>query len=293
MRDTLATLQLLMVDVFADQPMGGNPAAIFTGGLGLEDTDMQRIARFMNLSETVFLLPPRDTAADYLARTFTVRREIPFAGHATLAAAHAHAAANGAQSRLLQECRAGLIPVECETTGDTPKYVIDLPPPHAEPTGTTVSAVAEALGLPPSAFASTAFPVAATGVRWLLAELNEPADLSRIDIDHARAATVSRSTGSVGITVFARGRADGGAIRLRAFAPAEGIFEDPVCGSCAGAIAAHLGLGQTGDQVIRLIQGEHIGRAGEITIDARRGPQGVVLRLGGRCRSIITGQLRV
>ena len=77
-------LSLHMVDVFGNGPFTGNPVAVVTGGYGLSTTEMQHITRWFNLSETTFILPPTDPAADYRVRIFTLDRELPFAGHPTL-----------------------------------------------------------------------------------------------------------------------------------------------------------------------------------------------------------------
>jgi PhzF family phenazine biosynthesis protein len=101
-----------LVDVFGDGPFTGNPLAVLDGA-GLDTDEMQQIARWMNLSETVFLLPPTTDQADYRVRIFTLERELPFAGHPTLGTCHAWAERSGSdKTRVVQECGAGLVKVE-------------------------------------------------------------------------------------------------------------------------------------------------------------------------------------
>ena len=101
-----------LVDVFADGPVTGNPVAVMDGD-GLDTEDMLQIARWLNLSETTFLLPPTTDEADYRVRIFTLERELPFAGHPTLGTCHAWAERTGsAKDKVVQECPAGLIKVE-------------------------------------------------------------------------------------------------------------------------------------------------------------------------------------
>ncbi len=101
-----------LIDVFGDGPFTGNPVAVLDGE-GLETDDMQRIARWMNLSETTFLLPPTSGDADYQVRIFTLERELPFAGHPTLGTCEAWAERTGStKERVVQECPAGLVRVE-------------------------------------------------------------------------------------------------------------------------------------------------------------------------------------
>jgi len=100
------------VDVFGSGPLQGNPVAVVHDATGLDDDAMAAFARWTNLSETTFLLPPTDPAADYRLRIFTPADELPFAGHPTLGSAHAWLEAGGVpatEGRIVQECGVGLI----------------------------------------------------------------------------------------------------------------------------------------------------------------------------------------
>jgi len=102
------------VDVFSSEPFSGNPLAVVLDADGLSTEVMQRFARWTNLSETTFLLPPTSPEADYRVRIFTLSRELPFAGHPTLGTCHAWLAAGGTPrhpDRIVQECGAGLVTV--------------------------------------------------------------------------------------------------------------------------------------------------------------------------------------
>lgn len=120
------------VDVFSSTPYLGNPLAVILDATDLTGSDMQRIARWTNLSETTFVLPPtpagRDAGADYRVRIFTPDGELPFAGHPTLGTAHAwleHVAGNGGTPQrpgqrpdlIVQECGAGLVRIHRDTGG--------------------------------------------------------------------------------------------------------------------------------------------------------------------------------
>ena len=101
-----------MVDVFTDAPYLGNPVAVVLDGDGLSTEQMQRIARWMNLSETTFVVPPTTADADYRVRIFTPSTELPFAGHPTLGTCHAWLSATGSDKDLVvQECGPGAITV--------------------------------------------------------------------------------------------------------------------------------------------------------------------------------------
>src|SRR5699024_5467973 len=102
------------IDVFGDQPFSGNPLAVVLDAEDLTTADMQRITRWMNLSETAFILPPDNAAADYAVRIFTPTHELPFAGHPTLGSCRAWLNAGYAArdpDHIVQECAAGLITI--------------------------------------------------------------------------------------------------------------------------------------------------------------------------------------
>jgi PhzF family phenazine biosynthesis protein len=101
-----------LVDVFSEGPFSGNPLAVVFEADDLSTESMQQIAWWLNLSETAFLLPARDPGADYRVRIFTLEREIPFAGHASLGTCHAWLSAGGQPrhaSEVIHECAAGLV----------------------------------------------------------------------------------------------------------------------------------------------------------------------------------------
>src|ERR1700727_681577 len=100
------------VDVFTAEPYLGNPVAVVVDAKGLSTEEMQRFARWTNLSETTFVLPAQAGGADYRVRIFTHSRELPFAGHPTLGTCHAWLSGGGHPHRddvIVQQCEAGLI----------------------------------------------------------------------------------------------------------------------------------------------------------------------------------------
>jgi PhzF family phenazine biosynthesis protein len=102
------------IDVFGGKPYAGNPLAVVLGAEGLTAEEMQNFARWANLSESAFLLPPTKQGADYRVRIFTLAHELPFAGHPTLGSCHAWLEAGGKPRQkdlVVQECPAGLVPI--------------------------------------------------------------------------------------------------------------------------------------------------------------------------------------
>ena len=138
----------MQVDVFSPTPYLGNPLAVVLDGEGLADADMQRFARWTNLSETTFVLPPTQPGADYRVRIFTPGGELPFAGHPTLGTCHAWLAAGGQPAqpgRVVQECAKGLIPLRTEDGG---ALAFAAPPSTRTPIGEEeLAPVLRALGL--------------------------------------------------------------------------------------------------------------------------------------------------
>jgi len=108
----MSTFSLSQVNVFSTAPLGGNPVAVIHGAKGLSDAKMSALARWTNLSETTFLLPPTNPLADYQLRIFSPGGELPFAGHPTLGSCHAWLCAGGKpkiSDVVIQQCKAGLV----------------------------------------------------------------------------------------------------------------------------------------------------------------------------------------
>ena len=115
------------VDAFSKNRYYGNPAAVVFDAEGLSQETMQRIAREMNLSETVFVLPPTEPIAHYWSRIFTPQSELPFAGHPTLATAYAMLTSKRvtpAENVLRQQCGIGIVPVTFEREGDDVRFAM-------------------------------------------------------------------------------------------------------------------------------------------------------------------------
>lgn len=239
-----------VVDVFTDRPLQGNPLAVFDGK-GLDDELMQRTARELNLSETVFVLPALGEG-DARVRIFTPSSELPFAGHPVLGTAAVLGQRSGA-SRVRLEMAVGALSVTLERRGAEIVFgEMEQPIPVAEPPPNE-SALLAALGVERSELPIQAYrngPVhvyvalpTAEAVRGLRPDLGALADLGT----------------QLGFSCFAR---DGSSFKTRMFAPELGVGEDPATGSAAGPLAVHLARhGWIGyDEQIEIQQGAEIGR---------------------------------
>lgn len=268
------------VDVFTARPFFGNPVAVVLDGAGLSTAEMQQFAQWTNLSETTFVLPPEDPQASYQVRIFTPRAELPFAGHPTLGTAHAVLEAGIATpvaGRLIQQSAVGLVEVtlgEGSRAFRLPRYAAS-PAPDA-------AGLARALGAAPVAPPQ----ILDVGPQWVILELASAGVVRTLTPDLAALADYDRRHATTGLTLFAR---EGEGLVVRSFAPADGIAEDPVCGSGNGAVAAYrllAGQIKAGDSYTAS-QGREVGRDGQVEIRI----EGSDIHVGGACVTCLTGEV--
>ncbi len=285
--------RFLQLDVFADRLLNGNPLAVVVDAEGLDGAAMQRIARWTNLSETSFLLPPTEPQADYRVRIFTPRQELPFAGHPSVGSAYAAIEAglvDAGKRRLTQQCEAGLLPVQ--VVGDGPARIIHVQAPPArlgEIDDALRAQLASALRVE---LARDDVVLVDNGPHWILCNLGEAAPVRALTPDMAALAALCLRHDAVGVSVFGHERSDVAAMAVRAFCPADGIPEDPVTGSANAAIMAWLGA--RGDRDghglnYRASQGREVGRDGLVDV-ARDAATGAVT-IGGACVIGVRGEL--
>lgn len=278
----------LQLDVFAHRPGAGNPLAVVFDADALDGTEMQAIAHWLGLSETVFLLTPTMTGATHRLRIFTPRRELPFAGHPSVGAAHALLESGRARVRdgqLWQECGAGLLPLSVRDTPGGRDIAVRAPramsrPGSAEPVLASLG-TARTGPLPPVLMDN--------GPWWWCVELTDETAVRNLAPDLAAMAAANRADGSIGVAVFARCTGQPYALVVRAFVPGDGISEDPVTGSANAAIAALLQAhGTLPDHRFRSSQGREVGRDGivEITVDTAGD-----VWIGGLTQTVIDGDL--
>ena len=293
------TRRFWIVDAFSGEPLRGNPAAVVLDAEGLTDSAMQRIAAEFNLSETVFVFAPLDPEADYRARIFTPRAELPFAGHPTLAAAFSvhRSAWLGAETpgRLRQECGIGIVPIEIDAAGDHPVYTMTQAPPEHRPAGLEPEELASLLGCGKHEVSDTPIEIVSTGAPWCVAGIRSRRAIEALDPDLPAIARWSEGAGCEGITVFCDEAADPASrLRLRTFAPRHGIQEDPVCGSGNGAVGAYLAAHHADFRSpfhYRAEQGVEMGRAGAAFVSVREDGGGLRVDVGGTAARFAEGTL--
>jgi PhzF family phenazine biosynthesis protein len=282
-----------VVDVFTERPLLGNPVAVVLDAQGLDTEAMQAIARWTNLSETTFLLPPTTPDADYRLRIFTPRSELPFAGHPTLGSAYAALEAGRVMARggrLVQECGVGLVELAVGGEGPKRRLALALPPATVNPLNSPDLDELEAV-LGRLVVREPAPAIVDVGPVWVIAQLPTADDVLALEPNLARSAAFERRLGATGVSVFGACGDGDAAIEVRSFAPSCGVNEDPVCGSGNGSIAVFRrarGLLPAGGASYVAAQGRRVGRDGrvEVVIDALG-----QVRLGGACMTCIDGIL--
>ncbi len=256
--DTPRRRDFSQVDVFTARALLGNPLAVVHDGSGLSTERMAAFARWTNLSETTFLLPPIHPEADYRVRIFTPGGELPFAGHPTLGSCHVWLQSGGTPRRadtIVQECEIGLVPLR---RGD--RLAFAAPPTSVERVDAELlHRVYAALGLDPARVRDAAW--LSNGFPQLVLLMDSAATVLALKPDHA----ALKELGKVGVVAPHPAGSDVD-FEVRFFAAAIGINEDPVTGSLNANIARW--LIDTDRAAARYVaaQGTAMGRAGRIHV---------------------------
>lgn len=281
--EVLMAHRYLIVDAFSAHPLLGNPVAVVLDAEGLDTEQMLAIARWTNLSETTFVLPATVPNADYRLRIFTPVSELAFAGHPTLGSAKAVVHSGRLSPRdglIVQECKAGLIDVRLQGEGAGQRFTLQLPEARIDilPADQWRD-LEQVFGF--TLDDNTPLAAVDVGIVWGVAEVDSVETLMALQPDQNGCAAFERRNGLTGITLYAR--SSDGNIEARSFAAADGIPEDPVCGSGNGAVAAyrrHIGQLPGTDWSYLSRQGRCVHRDGYVHLSCDG--QGV-LRVGGQC----------
>lgn len=244
------------LDVFTDRPFAGNQLAVFPEAESIPEPALQRLAREIAFSETVFLFPPRQRGHAHI-RIFTPMSEVPFAGHPVLGAAVLVADRLDLTSVTLESGRGEILIDIQVNSGKAPLGTMVQPVPSIAPFA-PVDSLLSALGVTRSLLPVTVYSNGISHVYVMVEDLESVAGLQP---DYSALAEIARgqALGALGFNVFA---GSGTTWKARMFAPAEGIIEDAATGSAAGPLALHLarhGLNPWGAE-ITISQGTEVGR---------------------------------
>ena len=301
-------LRYHLLDVFTDVPFGGNQLAVFVDAPALEPELMQRIAREMNLSETVFVQAPRDPTAARALRIFTPGVELPFAGHPTIGTAHLLvalglvSAEEGERGFFLEEAVGPVAVAVRRRSGGA--LVAELSPaslPETRGSVPTRGEIAALLGIAVEDVVDDgdgdAPQAVSAGVPFLFVPVRDRGVLARVALDLARWRALLASAWSPHVYVFCRDAGGDADIRARMFAPAMGITEDPATGGAAAAFAGYLAW-RVGDRDAELRwvieQGIEMQRPSRLELTAVK-EDGAVrsVRVGGAAVRVGEGVLRL
>ena len=303
------------VDVFTATPYFGNPLAVVLDADGLDDAALQGFARWTNLSETAFLLPPVDPSADYRVRIFTPGGELPFAGHPTLGSCHSWLEAGGqpkSKDVIVQECGVGLVSIRREPPGAGEPRLARLafaapPLKRSAIDPAQLAEVAAALGLNPQQILES--QRLDNGPVWLALLLDSAETVLTLQPDHSALAQMDVKVGVAAIyplvpapALIARANREARAfdssskvtpsaaadLEVRAFAASIGVNEDPVTGSLNASLAQWLMATGHLPERYAASQGVCLGRAGQVALV--RDAQGQVW-VGGESVTCIDGRV--
>lgn len=279
----------VVLDVFTAEPLKGNPLAVVVDAEGLSDAQMAAYARWTNLSETTFLLPPTDPAADYRVRIFTPGGELPFAGHPTLGSCQAWLDAGGVPRQtgsVVQECGVGLVRVR--QIDGAPNRLAFAAPPLRRSGAADAGVVAQVLrALRIGADAVLAVNWIDNGPGWLGVRLHDAAAVRALVPDFA--AMRGLNVGVVG--AWPAGSAVD--VEVRAFVPDLGVPEDPVTGSLNAGLAQWLiGAGLLPTRYVAG-QGHALGRDGRVHVEHIAAGDLAGVWIAGDVTRCIAGTLRL
>lgn len=302
------SLPFYTADAFAEEPFGGNPVAVIPDATDLTEREFQQIAREMNLSETVFVVPPTDPAAIVKLRIFTPTQEIPFAGHPVIGTFFVLSALQKFPltqpvTRYVFECNIGLFPVELHVAnGQVDNVIMTQPKPQFLGTAESIQdlyEVSRALGMNKTAIAETHLPieVVSTGLPVVIVPVRTLTAVKSIQADPAGITEVCDKLGANGIMVFTPVTVEEWAdVHTRMFAAPIGIWEDPATGSASGALGAYLvknGVVDVGPTTeVFMEQGYEIDRPSRITVQVFSDDDAIQeIKVGGQAVMVAEGKL--
>jgi trans-2,3-dihydro-3-hydroxyanthranilate isomerase len=308
MVELMRKLRYHLVDVFTNQPFGGNQLAVFTNGRGIPAELMQSIARELNLSETTFVLPPKDTGNDFWVRIFTPATELPIAGHPTVGTAFVLAHEQlievvGNEQRLLFEEGVGVIPVAISLENDQPAFIkMTQPLPEFGSEFEDLAAMAQMLAIDIAGIDSR-YPlqVVSCGVSFLFVPIKDLATVRQINLRLDLWEKHLKGFEAPHLFVFTpETETKEATVHARMFAPALGIAEDPATGAASGPLGCYLvkhGLVPTigGQAAILSEQGFEIGRPSFIHIEIQQQHDGQIsgVNIKGECVHIGEGYMQL
>jgi len=303
------TVRFYQADVFTETVFGGNPVAVVPEADGLDVWQMQKIAREMNLSETVFVLPPTNPSALYRLRFFTPTCEIPFAGHPVLGAFYvlAHLGLLRLQepvTRVHQETGVGVFPLELTVRDGFVRHIM-MSQPKPEFLGMVeplrdLFEVAKAVSVPKTQITGTGLPVevVSTGFPVMIVPVRTLTAVSKANPHIGLLNSVCEQHKAQGLMLFTTVTVEEqSTVHTRMFASPVGVVEDPATGSASGALGAYLvrhgvvDVGPTTEIVCE--QGYEVDRPSRLIVHVHSDDDEIQsVNVGGQAVMVIEGVVR-
>lgn len=302
------SVQFRLVDAFAETPFTGNPAGVVLDADGLDDGQMQLIAREVNVSETAFLCGANDLHRPPRLRWFTPAAEVEFCGHATLAAAHAWSEAVGfrallgkSEPKIEFETKAGLLRLTPEIISEDENRLVwwlAMPDPGLKPDHTNPMKLTALLGLTMDDL-DESIPIMRTRDSDVILLVKTWRALVEMRPNFQELRRLCEKHGIRGVCVSTlEVLSDFAHVVSRFFAPAVGIDEDPVTGSVHGPLATLLTINElvpmtTSRAALNCLQGLPGGRTGVVRALVEPTAAGYRVSVGGLTHTTVRGEMRV
>lgn len=286
-----------LLDVFTEVKFGGNQLAIFPDARTIKPSLFQKIARELQLSETVFVLPPNDSETAYSMRIFTPGRELPTAGHPTVGTAYFLALGMKTENsvKLKLQQKAGLIEVEISFLDSVPDLItMKQPLPTFGPVhNDKLEKLAQLLSLEPSDFEELPFQEVSCGNNVLLLPVKTTAALERIRFRMDAWDRLRADMHGAFVYVFTCRKVTDGDVQGRMFAPDVGIPEDPATGSANGPLMCYLLRHGVLKSPVKSLQGYEMGRPSQLYLAGKQDRSGEIteVTVAGKCVYIGKGTL--
>jgi len=295
---------IYQVDAFSDVPLGGNPAGVVPDAMGLNDIQMLKIAREMNLSETAFIFPLQDEEADYEVKFFTPTQEVDLCGHATIASFFALASKGMITGKdnvkiIKQKTKAGILPVELYfkeskihsvmMTQAKPKFLFNVE---------NICELADIMGLNAGDIGIEGYylipQAVSTGLTDIMLPVKSLGALKAINPDYDRLTQYSNKLNIIGVHAFTlETEEESSTLACRNFAPAAGIDEEAATGTSNGALGAYLlkndVLKFEDDLTIVCEQGYYMQRPSKIIVSLEGSKNDLTVKVGGSAIIVKSG----
>lgn len=296
----MKSYKIKLIDAFTEKPFGGNPAGVVTKADGLSDTEMQNIAKEMNISETAFILPSKK--ADFFLRWFTPVREIPFCGHATIASLHALAEEktfriNSPNTyKFKVETLSGVLPITLKKEEKSTEIFLSSPEiDFIKKESINRATLSKALNISEGIIQEDHPILKEKHSGYIFIPIKKFSQLKSIKYDYQKLESFGIQNNLKGFHLFCMETVEENSqVHSRFFSPFYGMYEDPVTGSAQGPLAIYLKQHNLiNTNLIRSEQGDIMGRPGRLQIKISEKDNTSKIILIGKATTFLNGEIQI